>query len=59
MNEPIYLGTVEYPDDGIRIHEDGTFWYHPELDVNGIHRALLDPASCYGKPPTEVRELPQ
>jgi hypothetical protein len=35
MSEPgdlIYLGTVEGPDDGLRWHEDGTMWYHPDLD---------------------------
>jgi hypothetical protein len=51
MNDPIYIGAVEYPDDGIRVHEDGTFWYHPEFDVNGVHQALLDPSSGYGKAP--------
>lgn len=50
MSGLIYLGTVEYPDDGIRRHEDGTFWYYPDLDVNGVHGALLDPTSNYGKP---------
>jgi hypothetical protein len=47
--EPIFLGTVEHPDDGLRF-EDGRCVYYPELDVNGIHAALLDPAANYGKP---------
>ena len=32
MAEPIFLGYVERPDVGLRWHEDGTIWYHPELD---------------------------
>jgi hypothetical protein len=49
MTEPIFLGTVQFPDDGIR-YENGQFYYYPELDVNGVHAALLDPLSNYGKP---------
>jgi hypothetical protein len=49
VSEPIFLGVVEYPDDGIR-YIDGQFYYYAEFDVNGVHKALLDPASNYGKP---------
>ena len=43
------MGAVSYPDDGLR-YEDGNFVYYPHLDVNGVHAALLDPHSNYGKP---------
>ena len=55
MSVPVFMGYVEYPDDGLRWH-DGGLWYHPEFDVNGVHAALLDPHSNYGKP--SVDDLP-
>ena len=38
--------------DGSEPRYDGeSLVYYPHLDVNGVHAALLDPASGYGKPP--------